>query len=51
MCSSGAEEAVKQRESAVRRLGENETTPLAKETEVQALATQLEGLRQDVHQE
>ncbi|WP_395705933.1 chromosome segregation protein SMC [Casimicrobium huifangae] len=42
------EEAVKQRESAVRVLGENETALLAKETEVQALATQLEGLRQDV---
>ena len=34
-----AEEAVKQRESAVRVLGENETALLAKETEVQALAT------------
>ncbi len=42
------EEAVKQRESAMRVLGENETALLAKETEVQALATQLEGLRQDV---
>ncbi|MBL8311245.1 MAG: chromosome segregation protein SMC [Burkholderiales bacterium] len=42
------EEAVTQRESAVRVLGENETALLAKETEVQALATQLEGLRQDV---
>ena len=42
------EEALRQRESAVRVLGENETALLAKETEVQALATQLEALRQDV---
>jgi chromosome segregation protein len=42
------DDAVRQRESAVKVLGETETALLAKETELQALVTQLESLRQDV---
>jgi len=42
------EEAVRQRETAVKTLGETETALLSKETELQSLVTQLEGLRQDV---
>ena len=42
------DDAVRMRESAVKVLGEAETALLAKETEMQTLVTQLEGLRQDV---
>lgn len=42
------DEAVRQRETAVKTLGETETALLSKETELQSLVTQLEGLRQDV---
>ena len=42
------DDAVRMRESAVKVLGETETALLAKETELQTLVTQLEGLRQDV---
>ncbi len=42
------DDAVRQRESAVKVLGETETALLSKETDLQALVTQLEGLRQDV---
>ncbi len=42
------DDAVRQRESAVKVLGETETALLAKETELQTLVTQLEGFRQDV---
>lgn len=42
------DEAAKQRETAVKVLGESETALLSKETELQSLVTQLEGLRQDV---
>ncbi|TAG02679.1 MAG: chromosome segregation protein SMC [Betaproteobacteria bacterium] len=43
------EEATKQRESALKVLAEHETALLAKETELQSLATQIEVLRQDVY--
>ena len=42
------DDAVRQREAAVKVLGETETALLSKETDLQALVTQLEGLRQDV---
>ncbi len=42
------EEAVRQRETAVKILVETETALLSKETDLQALVTQLEALRQDV---
>ena len=42
------DDAVRQRETAVKILGETETALLSKETDLQALVTQLEGLRQDV---
>ena len=42
------DDAVRQRETAVKVLGETETALLSKETDLQALVTQLEGLRQDV---
>ncbi len=42
------DDAVRQRESAVKVLAETETALLSKETDLQALVTQLEGLRQDV---
>ena len=42
------DDAVRQRESALKVLNETETALLSKETELQALVTQLEGLRQDV---
>ncbi len=42
------DDAVRQRETAVKILGETEMALLSKETDLQALVTQLEGLRQDV---
>jgi chromosome segregation protein len=42
------EEATRQRESALKVLAEHETALLAKETELQSFATQIEALRQDV---
>ena len=42
------DDAAAQRETAVKLLGESETTLLGKETELMSLVTQLEGLRQEV---
>lgn len=42
------DEANKQRESAVKVLSENETAFIAKETDLQSLSTQIEGVRQEV---
>ena len=42
------EEATRSRESALKVLAEHETALLAKETELQSCATQIEALRQDV---
>jgi chromosome segregation protein len=42
------DEAGKQRDTAMKVLSENETAFIAKETELQSLATQIEGIRQDV---
>jgi chromosome segregation protein len=42
------DEAMKQRDTAVKVLSENETAFIAKETELQSLSTQIEGIRQEV---
>ena len=42
------DDAVRMGDTATKALGETETALLAKETELQSLVTQLEGLRQDV---
>ncbi|MGL5003494.1 MAG: chromosome segregation SMC family protein, partial [Casimicrobium sp.] len=42
------EEALKQRDSSAKVLAENETAFIAKETDLQSLSTQIEGIRQDV---
>jgi chromosome segregation protein len=42
------DEAQRQRESSAKVLAENETAFIAKETDLQSLSTQIEGLRQDV---
>ncbi len=42
------DEAQRQRESSVKVLAENETAFIAKETDLQSLATQIEGVRQEV---
>ncbi|MGL4230585.1 MAG: chromosome segregation SMC family protein, partial [Casimicrobium sp.] len=43
------EEALKQRDSSAKVLAENETAFIAKETDLQSLSTQIEGIRQDVY--
>jgi chromosome segregation protein len=43
------DEATRHRESALKVLAEHETALLAKETELQSFATQIEALRQDVY--
>ncbi|TAG79255.1 MAG: chromosome segregation protein SMC [Betaproteobacteria bacterium] len=42
------DDATKQRDNSTRVLSENETEFIAKETELQRIATEIEGLRQDV---